>query len=168
MTLCAYIDVRPWLFLVGLPIFIALTVLGCRLARARLSAIRAGIVSALAFIGLFTVFLTDYGPFLGETERREYLMTWEIRSPQSDNQKAPEVVLSFVDFPGHHIGEYSEFLADHLETQASDNVNVVFEVTLNYGKVKGFNPIEISGLTHWRSEGSYAGVSGSPSRSPWE
>jgi hypothetical protein len=108
MTFLAYVDVRPFLFLAGLPIFILLTILGCRLARAKVSKGKVALISSLLFTGLFAFFLTGFGPFVDQPEMREYMMTWEAKPPPSDGMGESEVVLSFVDYPDHYIGEYSD------------------------------------------------------------
>jgi hypothetical protein len=95
-------------------------------------------------------------------------MTWEIKPPPSDGMKEPEVVLSFVDFPDHYIGEFSDELAEHLRANGKEQVKVVFEIKSDYGKVRGFSETEIAGLKSWCSEGGYAGSRGAPSESPWD
>ncbi len=164
----AYIDVRPLLFIGGLSFFIGLALLLCWLAKAKFQKRKVAILSALLFTALFTLFLTSVGPFVDQKETREYMMTWEIKPSPSTGMKESEVVLSFVDFPGHYIGEYSDELAAYLRENGEPDVKVLFEVTSDYGKVRGFNETEIAGLRSWKSEWSYAGSSGSPSKSPWE
>ncbi len=168
MTLFAYIDVRPFLFVGGLPLFIGLSLLVCWLAKTRFKKWNVALLSALIFTALFTLFLTGVGPFVDQKETREYMMTWEIKSTPSNGMKESEVVLSFVDFPSHYIGEYSDEMAAYLRKKGDRKVKVVFEVTSDYGKVRGFHETEIAGLTGWKSEWGYAGVSGSPSKSPWD
>ena len=168
MTLFAYIDVRPFLFLAGLPLFIGAIFLACRLAKAKFKKGTLVLLSSLLFTVLFTFFLTAFGPFVDQTEIREYQMTWEIKPAPSNGMKEAEIVLSFVEHPGHFIGEYSDSLAAHLREKGDREVKVVFEVTSDYGKVRGFHEIEIGGLRDWNSEWGYAGSSGSPSSSPWD
>ena len=96
------------------------------------------------------------------------MMTCEIEPRPSKGMKQSEIVLTFVDFPGHYIGEYSDELAAHLRDKAGLAVKVVFEVTSDYGKVRGFHETEIGGLSDWESEWGYAGSTGSPKRSPWD
>ena len=168
MTILSYIDVRPFVFLAGLPVFILLAIWGCRLAKARVSKWRTALISSLIFTGLFTLFLTGVGPFVNQTAIREHRMTWEIKPPPPDGTKGAEVVLSFVEFPGHFIGHYSDELAEHLRAGGEKEVTVVFEVTSDYGKVRGYNETEIAGLKNWRSDWGYGRVQGTPTRSPWD
>lgn len=167
MTLIAYIDVRPFLFIGGLPLFIGLSLLVCWLANTRFKKGNVTLFSALLFTVLFTLFLTGVGPFIDQEEVREYMMSWETKPSSSNGMKESEVVLTFVDFPGHYIGEYSDELAAHLRDKGKQPVKVVFEVASDYGRVRGFHATEIGGLRGWKSEWGYAGSSGSPTKSPW-
>ncbi len=168
MTVLAYIDVRPFLFLAGLPIFILFTILGCRLLRSTVSKGKAAFISSLVFAGRFGFFLTGFGPFVDQISTREYLMTWEIKPPPTHGTQESEVILSFVDFPNHYIGRYSDELAEHLRATGKEQVKAVFEVVTDYGKVRGFSETEIAGLKSWRSDGGFAGSRGEPSESPWD
>ena len=168
MVILAYIEIRPFLFLGGLPVFVLLAILVCRLARAKVSKGKAAVISSLVFTGLFIFFLSGYGPFVDQQEIREYRMTWEIKPPPSGKASQSEVVLSYVDFPGNSISQYSDDLAQHLRGIGKEQVAVVFEVTSDYGKVRGYNAVEIAGLKTWRSEGSGGGSNGDPKNSPWD
>jgi hypothetical protein len=168
MTLLAYIDVRPFLFIGGLPLFIGLFLLICWLAKTRFKKANVALISAILFTGLFTFFLTGFGPFIDQKETREYTMNWEIKSAPTNGMKQSEIVLSFVDFPGHYIGEYSNQLAVYLRDKGEQPVKVVFEVTSDYGKVRGFHEIEIAGLHGWETEWVYTGSCGFLRKSPWE
>lgn len=168
MTLLAYIDVRPLLFVGGLSLFIGLAFLICRLVKKKFKKANIVFISTLLFTALFTFLLTGIGPFIDQTEIREYMMTWEIKEGSTNGMKQSEIVFSFVDFPGYYIGEYSNKLASHLIDKGEQPVKVVFEVTSDYGKVRGFHETEIAGLHEWESEWGYAGLSGSSTKSPWE
>lgn len=166
--LLAYIDLRPALFIGGLPLFIGLCLLLFRLAKTESRKGNVVIASGMLFTALFTFFLTGVGPFIGQEETREYMMTWDIKPSPSGETKESEVVLSFVDFPGHYIGVYSEELATYLRDKGDPRAKAVLLVTSDYGRVRGFHETEIAGLREWKSAGGYAGTAGSPSRSPWE
>lgn len=124
--------------------------------------------SSLIFTGLFTLFLTGFGPFVDQTEIREHEMTWSIKPVPSNGMKQSEVVLNFVEFPQYAVGEYSDELAKHLRENAGDRITAKFRVTCDYGKVRGYSVYEIAGLSGWKSEWGYGSVSGSPDRSPWD
>ena len=167
MILLGYIDVRPFLFVGGLPLFIGLSLFICWQTKTKFKKANVALISALLFTGLFTLLWTGIGPFIDEKETREYMMTWEIKEDPTNGMKQSEIVLSF-DFPGHFIGEYSNELAAYLSDKGEQPVKVVFEVTSDYGKVRGFLETEIAGLHEWESEWRYSGSSGYPRKSPWE
>ncbi len=175
MIFFAYVDIRPILFLIGLPVFVLLWlfVYRCMEPKKPNSRIKTPIeetilVALLAYTFLFVFFLTGFGPFIDQTELREYLMTWEIKPIPSQGMKESEVVLSFVDFPGYHLGEYSDQLANHLRKTGKKQVKVVLKLTSDYGDVRAHRTIEIAGLKNWQSVGGYAGGRGSPEQSPWD
>ena len=94
-------------------------------------------------------------------------MTWKIDSNDKNGDNSL-VELSFVDFPGHYIGEYSNQLADHLKKAGNAEVVAVFEITRDaFGNVS-YSVREIAGLKQWAASFSYGGTSGSPERSPFE
>jgi len=104
---------------------------------------------------------------LEQTKTQEFSMAWEIK-PEDKNQENSLVELSFVDFPGHFIGEYSNQLADHLKNEAKEVVPATFEITRDaFGNVS-YSVREIAGLKQWQASFSYGGVSGSPEGSPFE
>ena len=104
---------------------------------------------------------------LEQTKTQEFRMTWKI-DPEDKNGENSLVELSFVDFPGHFIGEYSNQLADHLKKEAKEEVPATFEITRGaFGNVS-YSVREIAGLKQWQASFSYGGVSGSPEGSPFE
>ena len=104
---------------------------------------------------------------LEQTKTQEFQMTWKI-DPTDKNGENSLVELSFVDFPGHFIGEYSNQLADHLKKEAKEEVPATFEITRGaFGNVS-YSVREIAGLKQWKACFSYGGTSGSPERSPFE
>ena len=172
MIILSYIDVRPYLFLAGLPIFVLLVILVCRLAGVKLRKIWVGGIASLIFTGLFVFLLTGFGPFVAQEEIREYRMTWAIQPPPTGSKiTQSKVVLTFVEFPAHFIYHYSDDLAQHLRTGGKEEVEVTFEVTSDYGKVRGFSEVEIAGLKGWKHDPEGfggGGVTGNGSApSPW-
>jgi len=104
---------------------------------------------------------------LEQTKTQEFSMAWEIK-PEDKNQENSLVELSFVDFPGHFIGEYSNQLADHLKKEADEVVPATFEITRDvFGNVS-YSVREIAGLKQWQRSFAYGGTSGSPEGSPFE
>ena len=104
---------------------------------------------------------------LEQTKTQEFRMTWKI-DPEDKNGENSLVELSFVDFPGHYVGEYSNQLADHLKKEGKGEVPASFEITRDaFGNVS-YSVREIAELKQWAASFSYGGTSGSPERSPFE
>ena len=167
MIILAYVDVRPVLFIIGLPVFIGISIWACQKTSIQFNKVRMLTFSTVIYSSLFTFLLTEYGPFIGQTASREYWMNWNILSENSSGMNETEVVFKFVDYPNYFTGIYSDELADHLSHNGENVVKVVFEVTTDYGKVTGFHETEIAGLKSWKAESSYAGSSGVTNKSPW-
>ena len=165
MTL-AYFDLRPFLFVIGLPVVILLAILVCWIVKARIAKWRVALFTTATFAGLFGFFL--YGPFIGQTETREHIMTWAIEPTPSNRINETKVILYFVEFPDYFIGGYSDEIAAHLRKNGENKVNVIFEITSDYGNVRGYSATEIAGLKSWRWINGFGGSSGSPERSPWD
>ena len=104
---------------------------------------------------------------LEQTKTQEFQMTWQIK-PEDKNQENSLVELSFVDFPGHFIGEYSNQLADHLKNEAQEVVPATFEITRDALGNISYSVRKIGGLKQWKASFAYGGTSGSPERSPFE
>lgn len=107
----AYINVRPFLFVGGRPLFVGIVLLASCLIGPQWQKGPVSLISALIFTGLFTLFLIGFGPFAGKEEIREYEMVWSIEPSSSDGMKESQVVLSFEEFPHYAVGEYSDELA---------------------------------------------------------
>ncbi len=164
----AYIDVRPFIFIGGLPLFIGIVLLVGWLIGLKWKKGKVSLISFLIFTGLFTLFATSYGPFVDNKEMREYEMTWSIKTTPSRGMKESEIILRFVEFPHYVVGEYSDELATHLRENAGDKITARIRVTSDYGNVRGYSVREIAGLSGWKSEWGYASVSGFPEKSPWD
>ncbi|MDA1045836.1 MAG: hypothetical protein O3A82_02790 [Verrucomicrobia bacterium] len=104
---------------------------------------------------------------LEQTKTQEFRMTWKI-DPEDKNQENSLVELSFLDFPGHFIGEYSNQLADHLKKDGNEEVPATFEITRDALGHVSYSVTEIAGLNQWKASFGYGGTSGSPERSPFE
>ena len=103
---------------------------------------------------------------LEQTKTQEFRMTWKI-DPNDKNGENSLVELSFVDFPGHFIGEYSNQLADHLKKEAQEVVPATFEITRDALGNVSYSVRQIAGLKQWQASFSYGGDSGSAEGSPF-
>ncbi len=98
-------------------------------------------------------------------------MTWRYGESAKEWPNSKHIVLTYVAHPNYSEGIYSSDLAGHLEALPSNRMCVVFEVTYDaVGKVKGYNMIEIGGLTRWKSNFGYVNRRGRRRDlpSPWQ
>lgn len=164
----SYIDLRPLMFAVGLPLFVTIVVMISRRVHVKTHPAWVATLAGLAFTVLFIFFLTEYGPFLGIKQTRMVQMRWEIKPGLQEGLKEPEVVLHFQDYPGCSVGEHSRELAEHLRVGSAALIQAEMEITYDYGKPRGFRMTQINGLRGWKSEWSYSASIGSPERTPWD
>ncbi|MGH7474913.1 MAG: hypothetical protein ACRELD_01350 [Longimicrobiales bacterium] len=102
----------------------------------------------------------------GVQSRTVERMRWQIVAEGSDST-VPEVVLRFVNAPEHHVGMRSRDVAAYLRDRGDALVDVEFELTRDYGRLRSYNAVRIGQLTGWRSTFAYGGCSGSCSGSPF-
>ena len=164
----AYVDVRPILFILGVLVLLLGVYIFCRIKKKKDKFRKIFGLSFCAYVGLFTFFLTEISPFVGQRDTREFIMTWKLVEEENSNYDQPHVRLEYQDFPGHRIGHYSQELLDHLEAQGTNEIEVIFSTVSDYGNVRGYSAEIIAGLREWSSEWSYGGTSGSPTSSPWD
>ena len=105
--------------------------------------------------------------FTGVTREMAFDMEWSYGGPSQGHSSRQHVVLRFKSHPNHYVGIFSEDLGGYLETLPSRDVRVVFEVTTDFGRMRGFHETQIGGKQSWTQLGGYAGVSGSSDPSPW-
>ena len=163
-----YVDVRPILFILGVLVLLLVVYIFCRIKKKKDKFGKIFGLSFCAYVGLFTFFLTEISPFIGQRDTREFIMTWKLVEEENSNYDQPHVRLEYQDFPGHRIGHYSQELLDHLEAQGTNEIEVIFSTVSDYGNVRGYSAESIAGLREWSSEWSYGGTSGSPTSSPWD
>ena len=164
----AYVDIRPILFILGVLVLLLVVYIFCRIKKKKDKFRKIFGLSFCAYVGLFTFFLTEISPFIGQRDTREFIMTWKLVEEENSNYDQPHVRLEYLDFPGHRIGHYSQELLDHLEAQGTNEIEVIFSTVSDYGSVRGYSAESIAGLREWSSEFSYGGTSGSPTSSPWD
>ena len=164
----AYVDVRPTLFILGVLVLLLGVYIFCRIKKKKDKFGKIFGLSFCVYVGLFTFFLTEIGPFVGQRDTREFIMTWKLVEEENSNSDQPHVRLEYKDFPGHRIGHYSQELLDHLEAQGTNEIEVIFSTVSDYGNVRGYSAESIAGLREWSREWSYGGTSGSPTSSPWD
>ncbi len=154
-------------FMVGLLGFICLSWLVVWWRRSTID--RGSLVfrATLLYTALFVFCCTGLGPFVDRESHRERMMTWDIKPSELKGITEAEVILAYVDAPGHVIGVYSDELAAYLRSRAKQPVKVVFRVRSDYGKVVSIMEIEIDGLREWKSAFGYSGMRGQAKGSAW-
>jgi len=162
----AYIDVRPFLYLGGLALVLLLGLLFSAVVMKGARKGRVAVAATAVWTVLFTLFLTAYGPFVGQEAVIEHRLTWTVEP--EDPGGVAVVELSFIDHPGHHLWEQSEELLAHLEALGEPTVLGRFRVTRDYGRVRAYDLIEVAGLRGWASKGAAGGTRGQPASSPWD
>ena len=104
--------------------------------------------------------------------RREiaFEMTWRYGDPAKEWPLSKHIILTFVDYPNHHVSIYSPDLDEYLESLETDRVRVVFEVTYEPtgDKMRGYHEVQIGELKGWRSEWGGGGTTGEYVPSPWK
>jgi hypothetical protein len=102
----------------------------------------------LPFIVLFWLFLV--GPSIGKTTYKSFPMKWSIVTQSAEESAAfaaeTNVTLNFVADPNQGIAYKSSEIADYLRKNGKNPVDVTFEVTSDYGKVRGFDAMRIDNL----------------------
>ena len=105
--------------------------------------------------------------FAGVTREMGFDMEWSYGGPSQGHSSRQHVVLRFKSHPNHYVGIFSADLGGYLETLPSRDVRVVFEVTTDFGRTRGFHETQVGDRRSWIHLGGYAGVSGSSDPSPW-
>ena len=186
--LLAYIDTRPLIFVAGW-LLVLLLWLGARKIRGyRGPMLLSAVAIHLGYGGLFILLATGWGPFVDQKEVRTMPMQWQIReeSPREadrismegmagmaeENVSDPQVILQFVSHPNHRLNMFSKDLASHLQALEQDTISVTFEITRDYGRMRGFSTLDIAGLKQWDTSRSFYEVSGggsdeSENSDPW-
>ena len=171
--LLAYIDPRPQIFVAGWLRGLLLW-LGARKIRGyRGLMLLSAVAIHLGHGGLFILLATGWGPYVNQKEVRTMPMQWQIReeSPTEagrikmegmaeENVSAPQVILQFVSPPNHRLNMFSKDLASHLQALEQDTISVTFEITRDYGRMRGFSTLDIAGLKQWDASRSFYEVSG--------
>ena len=184
--LLAYIDTRPLIFVAGWQL-VLLLMLGARKIRGyRGPMLLSTVAIHLGYGGLFILLATGWGPFVDQKEVRTMPMQWQIReeSPTEagrismegmaeENASDPQIILQFVSHPNHRLNMFSKDLASHLQALEQDTISVTFEITRDYGRMRGFSTLDIAGLKQWDTSQSFYEVSGggtdeSENSDPWD
>ena len=105
--------------------------------------------------------------FTGVTREMAFDMDWSYGGSAQGYPAGQHIVLRFKSHPNHYVGIFSEDLGGYLETLPSRDVRVVFEVTTDFGRTRGFHEIQVGDKRSWSQLSGYAGVRGCSDPSPW-
>ena len=94
----AYIDVRPYLFILGVFLLLVGSFIYCRVKKKKGKFGKIFGLSFFIYFVLFTFFLTETGPFIGQRDTREFIMTWKLVEEKNTNYKQPHVRLEYKDY----------------------------------------------------------------------
>src|SRR6266853_4954780 len=134
-------DLRPILFLAAVPVLLILAWVIRRFKSPDNSYAAIFGATFLAFSVLFWFFMA--GPFIGRTTYKTFPMNWSIVTHSAEESAAlpgeTNVTLNFVADPNQGVGYYSFEIADYLRKNAKNPVDVTFEMTTDYGKMRGFD-----------------------------
>ena len=184
--LLAYIDTRPLIFVAGW-LLVLLLWLGARKIRGyRGPMLLSAVAIHLGYGGLFILLATSWGPYVNQKEVRTMPMQWQIHEEgpteagrismegmAEENASDPQIILQFVSHPNHRLNMFSKDLASHLQALEQDTIPVSFEITRNYGRMRGFSTLDIAGLKQWDASRSFYKVSDggsdeSENSDPWD
>lgn len=161
----AYVNTLPLIFVAGLlPVLYVTCVAWLALPR---KYHLTPVLGLAAFGYTLTALFLLAGPFVGRTCTESYSMTWELNDRDTDSFHKPEIVLTFVDFPTAWIGIDDNLIAAHLGVKQERVIPVTFDVTYDYGRVRGYSLIMVDGISTWNSTGQVGGTSSGRGSSPF-
>ena len=159
------IDLRAPLFflLLLLPGFIAG---GIKLSRPGIRFWKTYSVTLVGCVAVF--FFIFFGPFVDVKRNKTFEMNWELGEPVKEYPGDTHVILTFTRYPNHFTGYYSSELADYLKSKGKKTVDVTFEVTSDFGKMRGYREVRFGDHVLKRAPAnSYGGDRGLYLPSPW-
>jgi hypothetical protein len=164
MTVLAYVDLTPYLFCGNVVVVAWILALAAVVARRS----RAAAITLTSLVLVPSVaFWIAFALFTGVKREMAFDMEWSYGEKSQSYPDADNIVLRFKSHPNHEVGIYSRNLGKYLETLPSPDVRVVFQVTLDFGRTRGFHAVQIGELRSWDSVNGYAGVCGNSEPSPW-
>ena len=91
----AYVDVRSILFILGELVLLLGVYIFCRIKKKKRKFRKIFGLSFCVYVGLFTFFVTEVGPFIGQRDTREFIMTWKLAEEENANYDQPHVCLLY-------------------------------------------------------------------------
>lgn len=164
MNVFAYVDLTPYLVCGNIVVVAVVLAIAAAVAnRTRAGAITLASLVLVPSLGFWIAFAL----FTGVKREMAFDMEWSYGEKSQSYPDVDHIVLRFKSHPNHYIGIYSRDLGNYLESLPSRDVRVIFEVTLDFGRTRGFHEVQIGELRSWDSVNGYAGVRGNSEPSPW-
>ena len=111
---------------------------------------------------------TTWGLCIDQKKYVTHRMLWSIDKMSKDDNRQQQVRFIFKKFPHEFILVNSNDLEKYLLKQKTNEVDIKFKTTSDFGKMRGFNAIKIGDLTSWNSDGGGTGSSEFNGPSPWD
>lgn len=108
-------------------------------------------VSSVVFISVLwwaSVFL-----FTGVKHQVAHDMTWSYGPNEQGRPGDEHIILRYKKDPRQHVGIISKDLAQYLESRHSPDVRVIFEITTDFGRMRGYRVIQIGERRAWLETG---------------
>lgn len=162
--LLAYVSILHWALAANL-LVVVLLLAWAFTARGRwrtFARVTVGVVTSVSVL-----FWGSIALFTGVKREMRFDMTWEYGQPVDACPGAKHVILRFKGYPDYAIGVCSADLGDYLEGRGGREVPVVFEVTRDFGRTRGFHEVQIGELRQWDACDGYASVAGDTAPPPF-
>ena len=158
-------DLRPIIFLL-VPPLAAMIAWAAKLFYPDIRFRKAFAIAFGGCIAAYWFFL--FGPFIDVKTEKTFEMNWSLGEPAKEYPGESHVILTFTKYPNHFTGYYSAELANYLKSTGKKTVDVTFEVTSDYGKMRGYHEIRFGNLVLKKAPAnSYGGHGDSYFPSPW-
>jgi hypothetical protein len=160
----AFFSLVPLILLANWLVVLAATAIALKVGRRNPTASRW----ILAFVLVPSIlWWIVFHSFAGVTKEMAFDMEWSYGGPSRGYTARQHIVLRFKSHPNHFVGIFSEDLGGYLETLPSRDVTVVFDVTTDFGRTRGFHQTQVGDRRSWSHLGGYAGSRGDSDPSPW-
>ena len=152
MAVLAYFSVIPFVLFANVAVGVVLLVVALVLGK------RYQTRSAAAILGFMAITAAFWSVWISQTsvvQTESFTMRPVADGPGHPKEGEFPVVLEFVDFPGNQLHIDSRDLTAYLSVIAAAEVviPVEFEVTRDFGSVRGFRETKIGELEAWDSQG---------------
>ena len=129
----AYIDVRPWILIIAIPLLFIGAWLFRRLFRPQTGYVTILVLLLFGFLAAYQFVL--YGPFIDQHRVIATPAKWTVRNDLSP----PKVVFTFSELPFQGIVTGDRDVFAHVNSLKTDTVTMSVELFYDFGRVRGLN-----------------------------